>query len=1404
MSASSQDNYGLLLSYLELISDYSDERHQENDYFKRRYDQLWAYGDCYTSDKLTHQHCLLVKNVQSGILELHCSRHYHKEVYFIRLSLRTLLRELRNPSVVKSHYLFLSVAADLSYKLVESTKATCCECFSTNRADSVYLLFAEINIHCQDFKKEVKIILISPSYEISKSSLYDEHDVYFKPPDNVSLEEEPLTTRIHSLLSLSSLRRLHYFPNNLEQLRSIRSLFQHVRCLTTEMNSYLIDKDSDKFQLSDSIIVHAGFLRNSDLDDFSFIGNEMSQLVMLGIQKTMLLDYPNGIKYLRNLEVLDANDTLITKELPNYVKNLKRLSIIGVGKSSRIITLPGSRMCFKKINMNETDSVLETALGLKVSGKSHSFLSAKVQMPNIIRNVSVSSLKILRFPECNIMKFPDEILKMDLLEELDISNNKIKSIPLSLFTLKNLKKVNVRSNVAKFYGNANVKISANLTHLIMSGNNLPSFFASVKDLSHVKNLAISNWHLHQYSDVFVNSKQLEVFSASLCGLKVLPDSTFDLLGQLKYMDLSGNRFEKLPFSIGRLNNLCVLTLQMNSLKYLPDSFCNLSSLTCLKIGSSQLEELPEDFFNLRKLKVLDLSSNKLKSFPRITMLQDSLNYLDLSNNGLTEFPDLQNAPNLENVELYDNKIKRVPAYIVKRSVLHKLNVSYNQVEELPFEEVRDDLIIHVGNNNFVIPPNEIVDLGMEKIKSYYKDLRRKKVDIIPEVKLILLGNTSAGKTTIGRNLSKHDHPPKPSDRTRVLEASTFDINREDKNFKFTVFDLAGHDVYDSTHRLFFSSNSIYILVVDMSLYNYQEFYPLVGKWYDMLTCYSPKCNVILVGTHEDVLKREQAEKILKEMRRELGKHVEKYCNHHPKRENVVLPDIVAELSINCRNKSHPSYGEIMNLLFKLCKLKKNVSLVSSVPYSWQQFEDALKTYKNKYYLSLDDLQLRIEELKITDVYTVLEYFNLTGKVLYFKSGKLGSYVFHQPLLIADALRSVFMHDNDQLLLKSSRSLLKFWLPKEEPIEVGEKIMNAAKLEGVTGVVLEAMGKDIDNGIFTKKCLEILFHARLGHDVDAELLVDLVKKFEYCYEINKLEAEGHNFYDYQPNEKTFCFPCYLKPSKSTKKLEEFFTTKFSDKSVSTQIIVDVGIRCIEVVTRLVVIIHNYASLAKLVWKYGMIAVIGQVKVLIQHTLLETGGFRITASAQSEEKYKKQIHEKLWRIHECIIKLLTTLPGLQYQAFITCPVCIKSKSKKIHYFPLLHARKDFSETAEKLCPVCESYILVNELMMASASMYGYAQVENVAQFLKNDKFVQGEFTLIATLLEMDHRVKDIRYESSISNSPGPSYWIYLLVKYYVSEKGEDGYIEKLINSLQFLDLNDSAERLRDKVEDLRRLN
>ncbi|CAM1298609.1 Uncharacterised protein r2_g828 [Pycnogonum litorale] len=1159
MSASSQDNYGLLLSYLELISDYSDERHQENDYFIRRYDQLRAYGDCYTSDKLTHQHCLLVKNVQSGILELHCSRHYHKEVYFIRLSLRTLLRELRNPSVVKSHYLFLSVAADLSYKLVESTKATCCECFSTNRADSVYLLFAEINIHCQDFKKEVKIILISPSYEISKSSLYDEHDVYFKPPDNVSLEEEPLTTRIHSLLSLSSPRRLHYFPNNLEQLRSIRSLFQHVRCLTTEMNSYLIDKDSDKFQLSDSIIVHAGFLRNSDLDDFSFIGNEMSQLVMLGIQKTM-----------------------------------------------------------------------------------------------------------------------------------------------------------------------------------------------------------------------------------------------------KYMDLSGNRFEKLPFSIGRLNNLCVLTLQVNSLKYLPDSFCNLSSLTCLKIGSSQLEELPEDFFNLRKLKVLDLSSNKLKSFPRITMLQDSLNYLDLSNNGLTEFPDLQNAPNLENVELYDNKIKRVPAYIVKRSVLHKLNVSYNQVEELPFEEVRDDLIIHVGNNNFVIPPNEIVDLGMEKIKSYYKDLRRKKVDIIPEVKLILLGNTGAGKTTIGRNLSKHDHPPKPSDRTRVLEASTFDINREDKNFKFTVFDLAGHDVYDSTHRLFFSSNSIYILVVDMSLYNYQEFYPLVGKWYDMLTCYSPKCNVILVGTHEDVLKREQAEKILKEMRRELGKHVEKYCNHHPKRENVVLPDIVAELSINCRNKSHPSYGEIMNLLFKLCKLKKNVSLVSSVPYSWQQFEDALKTYKNKYYLSLDDLQLRIEELKITDVYTVLEYFNLTGKVLYFKSGKLGSYVFHQPLLIADALRSVFMHDNDQLLSKSSRSLLKFWLPKEEPIEVGEKIMNAAKLEGVTGVVLEAMGKDIDNGIFTKKCLEILFHARLGHDVDAELLVDLVKKFEYCYEINKLEAEGHNFYDYQPNEKTFCFPCYLKPSKSTKKLEEFFTTKFSDKSVSTQIIVDVGIRCIEVVTRLVVIIHNYASLAKLVWKYGMIAVIGQVKVLIQHTLLETGGFRITVSAQSEEKYKKQIHEKLWRIHECIIKLLTTLPGLQYQAFITCPVCIKSKSKKIHYFPLLHARKDFSETAEKLCPVCESYILVNELMMASASMYGYAQVENVAQFLKNDKFVQGEFTLIATLLEMDHRVKDIRYESSISNSPGPSYWIYLLVKYYVSEKGEDGYIEKLINSLQFLDLNDSAERLRDKVEDLRRLN
>ncbi|MEL7145455.1 MAG: TonB family protein [Bacteroidota bacterium] len=85
--------------------------------------------------------------------------------------------------------------------------------------------------------------------------------------------------------------------------------------------------------------------------------------------------------------------------------------------------------------------------------------------------------------------------------------------------------------------------------------------------------------------------------------------------QLIYLNLSGNKLQKLPEDIGNLQQLEELFITYNQLRTLPASFSRLESLRTLYLDRNQISDFPLEILELPLLETLDLSFTNIKLIP---------------------------------------------------------------------------------------------------------------------------------------------------------------------------------------------------------------------------------------------------------------------------------------------------------------------------------------------------------------------------------------------------------------------------------------------------------------------------------------------------------------------------------------------------------------------------------------------------------------------------------------------------------------------------------------------------------------------------------------------------------------------------------------------------------------------
>ncbi len=235
--------------------------------------------------------------------------------------------------------------------------------------------------------------------------------------------------------------------------------------------------------------------------------------------------------------------------------------------------------------------------------------------------------------------------------------------------------------------------------------------------------------------------------------------------------------------------------------------------------------------NITKLKVLYLGKNSLVGLN----LKEAVNlqYLNISENndlpGLAiEAPELieLNASFcnlLRHVELNGkfNKLEKIDVsfcainqLILPQNLpkLYYLNFCNNQLSDPSFLKFisEDDSIIHIDhifwiNNQFDSFSNTLERNDIELLKDFFIGKR----EIVYRKKLILLGNTQAGKTTLCDIL--RDDKQTLADGKSTHGVNVFRYTLE-KNKLIQVYDFGGQDFYHNAHLPFYSQNANFLLV----------------------------------------------------------------------------------------------------------------------------------------------------------------------------------------------------------------------------------------------------------------------------------------------------------------------------------------------------------------------------------------------------------------------------------------------------------------------------------------------------------------------------------------------------------------------------------------------------------------
>lgn len=534
-------------------------------------------------------------------------------------------------------------------------------------------------------------------------------------------------------------------------------------------------------------------------------------------------------------ENIKSCDQKINKSLKNLI-NLKRLFIFNCEiKSTYFLN--------KLPNLEELTINNSAITGLDID-RLDSELKLISLSENKIQDISfISNLKKLKniLLDDNIIEDISPIKNFTQLEEISLINNKIEDVsPLSNINISEL-----------FLGENNIIDLGPLYYSLKTGK-IEFINASQNPLIYPpEEIVISGeyqiilWFDRIYESIKLckqkienikntGKKTLDLGMMGLTDLNLLPE-LFELenLEELilsnhyaEYNEEAKNWDERHSNNNFYFNNLTHVPLKIKKLKNLKKLIIGGDWKYGDKWNRWRIKDITP-VFSLKKLEFLNVSNNNIeKIIVKNSQKLPNLKIIHLNNNKLTTFNTLTKFPNLEELYLSNNKLNTVTnlksILSLKTIDLHRNNIKsikplLNLLEKTEINITATKWkknTINIKENPLKEPNYETINTGKEAVIRYFKSEWETVVN--KEIKLVLIGNSEVGKTTLVGHLANEKDLNKPHEATHWMVEKDISskevIKKIGEKCNIRVFDFGGQDYYHDTHHIFFTGNTIYFLL----------------------------------------------------------------------------------------------------------------------------------------------------------------------------------------------------------------------------------------------------------------------------------------------------------------------------------------------------------------------------------------------------------------------------------------------------------------------------------------------------------------------------------------------------------------------------------------------------------------
>ncbi|XP_053921549.1 malignant fibrous histiocytoma-amplified sequence 1 isoform X2 [Cuculus canorus] len=911
---------------------------------------------------------------------------------------------------------------------------------------------------------------------------------------------------------------------------------------------------------------------------------------------------------------------------------------------------------------------------------------------------------------------PARLAELGRLEELDLSFNRLRRLPEGLGRLRHLRALDVDHNL------------------------LPCFPAALLELPALEELDCSgNRELGALPEGIAALRRLKILWLSGTGLAALPEGLCQL-GALESLMLDGNRLRALPAGFGSLQRLKMLNLSSNLLEEFPAAILALPSLEELYLSRNQLTVLPPRLCQLHQLRTLWLDNNRIRYLPDSIVLLHSLEELVLQGNQIAILPE--GFGQLSRVTLWkikDNPLIQPPYEVCMKGIPYIAAYQQELAHSQPALKPRLKLVL-MG----------LKDAGKTLLRRCLMeedDGQREDVGGLEAGSAQPRGCSGQQQQDVSRRVPAGCFPfPEPQDTSSVQAPATQQVERipvehkdvpshmsshrvkgetlcpapslpsnapqvpsglglsggskgievmdwtadAERGLTFIVYELAGDPSYDVIQSFFLSPGALYVLVVNLSAYVPQRFYPSVGYFLHWLGSKVSHAVVCMVGTHADLCaERELEEKCLdihhqiaqqekrdaeglqslvQQVDEALGQDFDLRCssphaafygvsdknlrrkkaqfqyllNHRPQILSPVLP-------FSCRDRC-----QVRRLRDKLLSVAEHRDIFPNLhrvlPKSWQVLEELhFQPQAQQLWLSWwDSARLGLQAGLTEDrLQSALSYLHESGKLLYFEEHlTLREYVFHNLPRLIDILNVFCQRDATVLLQK---------LLSDTHIDE----LRATQLHHyVEGFLL--------HGLLPAHVIRLLLKPHIQSREDLQLILELLEKMGLCYCVNKPKCKPLN-----GAAAWYKFPCYVKNEvphaeawiNSTNLSGQSFVVEQLQIEYSFPFIFPPGL-----FARYSVQINSHV-VQRSDGKYQIYAYRGKVPVVVS--------YRPARGALQPDTLSIASHASLpniWTAWQAITPLVEELnvllqewPGLYYTVHVLCSKCLKRGSPNPHTFP-----------------------------------------------------------------------------------------------------------------------------------------